>query len=67
MLVDSETGQRIELEVTDDTKLRYAERYAELQAEIERACRASGVRYVAASTSVDALELLLDNARTESC
>jgi uncharacterized protein (DUF58 family) len=65
-LVDRETGQRIELEVTEDTRARYAERYAQLRAEIEHACRVAGVRYVAVSTAVDALTVLIDSARTAS-
>jgi uncharacterized protein (DUF58 family) len=64
-LIDRETGQRIELDVTDQAQERYAVHYAQMQAEIEQACREAGVRYVAASTSVDALELLVDSARSE--
>ncbi len=62
VLVDAETGQRIELDISDDARLRYAERYAELATEIERSCRSAGVQHVAAPTSVDALDLLLENA-----
>jgi uncharacterized protein (DUF58 family) len=62
VLVDGETGQRMELDVSDDARRRYAERYAELETEIERSCRAAGVQHVAAPTSVDALDLLLENA-----
>ena len=45
-LVDGETGQRIELDVTEDTRARYAEQYAKFREEIEHACRAAGVRYL---------------------
>lgn len=65
-LVDRETGHRLELDVTDETKTRYAERYARFRSAVERSCRAEGVRYVEAPTSVDALTLLLENARTAS-
>lgn len=65
-LVDRETGRRLEIEVTEDAKARYAERYARLRDDVENACRAEGVRYVGALTSVDALTLLLENARTAS-
>jgi uncharacterized protein (DUF58 family) len=65
-LVDRETGQRIELDVTEDTRARYAEHYARLRDEIEDACRAAGVRYLEVPTAVDALDLLLDSARTAS-
>lgn len=65
-LIDGETGQRLELDVTEETQAQYAERYARLREEIERSCRAAGVRYVEVPTSVDALTLLLERARTAS-
>ena len=65
-LIDGETGQRLELDVTEDTQVQYIERYAELREEIEHSCRAAGVRYVEVPTSVDALALLLERARTAS-
>jgi uncharacterized protein (DUF58 family) len=64
--VDRESGHRLELDVTEDTRLRYAERYARFREEVERSCRAERVRYVEVLTSVDALTLLLENARTAS-
>ena len=63
-LIDGETGQRLELDVTEDTRMRYAERYARFRGEVERSCRAERVRYLEVSTSVDPLTLLLENART---
>jgi uncharacterized protein (DUF58 family) len=62
VLVDGETGQRIELDINEQAQLAYAERYAELETDVERACRAAGVQHVAARTSLDALDLLLENA-----
>ena len=65
-LVDRETGHRLELDVTEDTRMRYAERYARFRGAVERSCRAERVRYLEVSTSVDPLTLLLENARTAS-
>jgi uncharacterized protein (DUF58 family) len=65
VLVDRETGQRVERSITDETQLRYAELYSELQEQVERSCRAAGVRYVSAPTTVDALTLLLESGRSE--
>ncbi len=61
MLVDAETGQRIELDISDDVRLDYAEHYAQMETAIERSCHAAGVQHIAAPTSVDALDLLLGN------
>jgi uncharacterized protein (DUF58 family) len=66
VLIDRETGQRIERSITDETRVRYVELYSELQEKVERSCRSAGVRYVPASTSVDALTLLLESGRSES-
>ncbi len=65
LLLDSETGQRIDATVTPEVQQRYAERYARLGAEIERQCRANGVRYVQADTSVDPLQFLIARAREQ--
>jgi uncharacterized protein (DUF58 family) len=64
-LLDRETGQRIEVVVNEQVRERYAERHAAFRADIERACRQSGVHYVPAPTSVDPLDLLLESARSE--
>ena len=66
LLLDSETGQRIDATVTPEVQQRYAERYAGLGAEIERQCRANGVRCVKADVTVDPLELLVAGAREQS-
>jgi uncharacterized protein (DUF58 family) len=62
VLVDGETGQRLELDISDEARQRYVEGYAVMETEIERACRTADVQYIAAPTSVDALDLLLENA-----
>jgi uncharacterized protein (DUF58 family) len=66
LLLDSETGQRIDATITPEVQQRYAERYVRLSAEIARQCRANGVRYVKADTSVDPLEFLIARAREQS-
>jgi uncharacterized protein (DUF58 family) len=64
-LLDRETRRRLELTVTEELRERYAERIARFHEDIARSCRAAGVHYVAASTSADPLELLLESARSE--
>jgi uncharacterized protein (DUF58 family) len=66
LLVDSETGQRIDATITPDVQQRYAQRYADLSAEIARQCHANGVRYVKADASVDPLAFLIAGARDRS-
>jgi uncharacterized protein (DUF58 family) len=66
LLLDSETGQRIDATITPEVQQRYAERYARLSVEIARQCRANGVRYVKADTSVDPLDFLIARARERS-
>ena len=66
LLLDSETGQRIDATITPEVWQRYAESYARLSEEIARQCRANGVRYVKADTSVDPLEFLIARAREQS-
>jgi uncharacterized protein (DUF58 family) len=66
LLLDSETGQRIDATITPEVQQRYAERYAQLSAEVERQCRANGVGYVKADTSIDPLEFLIARARERS-
>ena len=62
VLVDGETGQRLEVDINDDARLAYAERYAELGTEVQRSCLAAGVRYIRAPTAVDPLDLLFEKA-----
>ena len=57
-LRDHETGELLRTLVTDQVRERYADRYARFRSETEAACGAAGVRYVAADTSADALELV---------
>lgn len=66
LLLDSETGQRIDATITPEVWQRYAESYARLSEEIARQCRANGVRYVKADTSVDPLDFLIARAREQS-
>jgi uncharacterized protein (DUF58 family) len=62
VLVDGETGERVELDISDDARVAYAERYAQLETSVERACRTAGVQHVVARTAVDALDLLVERA-----
>jgi uncharacterized protein (DUF58 family) len=64
-LLDRETRRRLELTVTEELRDRYASHAARFRENVARTCRATGVHYVAASTSADALELLLESARSE--
>jgi uncharacterized protein (DUF58 family) len=65
VLIDSETGGRIEATITPEVQARYATSYARLSAQIEQQCRARAVRYVKADASIDPLEFLLAAARKE--
>ena len=49
--------------VTEQSRSRYAERYAAYRIETERRCRSAGVRYIPAVSDVDPLELLAEIAR----
>jgi uncharacterized protein (DUF58 family) len=66
VLVDSETGRRIEATITPEVRARYATSYARLSAQLEQQCRARGVRYVKADASIDPLEFLLAAAREQT-
>jgi len=66
VLVDSETGRRIDAMITAELKERYAASFARWCDDVARLCRARGVRYLKADTSVDPLALLLAAAREES-
>jgi uncharacterized protein (DUF58 family) len=63
-LTDRETGERLRTLINADLRERFAERYAQFEARTRDACRQAGVFYVAAPTTVDALELLFETART---
>jgi hypothetical protein len=63
-LTDRETGERLRTLVTDHLRERLGERYEQFRARVRAACQAAGVHYLAAATTVDPLELLLDTART---
>jgi uncharacterized protein (DUF58 family) len=62
-LQDRETGQRLIATMTDELERRYVEHYREFLEGTQAACRANGVRYLPASTSVDPLELLVESGR----
>jgi hypothetical protein len=49
--------------MTDELERRYVEHYREFLEGTQAACRANGVRYLPASTSVDPLELLVESGR----
>jgi uncharacterized protein (DUF58 family) len=66
VLVDSETGRRIEATITPEVQARYATSYARLSAQLEQQCRARAVRYVKADASIDPLEFLVAAAREET-
>jgi len=63
-LVDRETGQTLDIAIDAQISERYAELHARFVADVERACRSAGIRYLPVSTSVDVLELLLNAARS---
>jgi uncharacterized protein (DUF58 family) len=65
-LSDSETGERLEVAITDQTRMRYRERYREFRQGVEAACRSAGVGYLTARASVDALEFVIASAREGS-
>jgi uncharacterized protein (DUF58 family) len=62
-LQDRETGQRLVATMTDELVHRYLEHYREFLEATQAACRANGIHYVPASTSVDPLELLVESGR----
>jgi uncharacterized protein (DUF58 family) len=63
-LRDLETAQALRVVITDEVRRGYEDRYREFGARVQAQCRADGINYVAATTSVDPLELLLDMARS---
>jgi uncharacterized protein (DUF58 family) len=65
LLLDSETGRRIDAMITAEVRERYRARHARWRAQIEAQCRARGVHYVSADPALDPLELLIGGAREE--
>ncbi len=65
LLVDAETGRRIDALITPDAQERYAERHRQAAIELERLCGSRGVRYILADTAIDALDFLFAGARRE--
>ena len=49
--------------MTDELEHRYLEHYHQFLDATRAACRANGIHYLPASTSVDPLELLIESAR----
>jgi uncharacterized protein (DUF58 family) len=66
LLIDRESGRQIDATITPETQEHYAELYARLQAELEQQCRAHGVHYLQAPTTLDPLELLIAAAREQT-
>jgi uncharacterized protein (DUF58 family) len=62
-LRDRETGQEMQLAITEQVQERYAERYERLRSQTEDLCRRNGIAYTAAPTTTEPLELLLASAR----
>ncbi|HEX5195349.1 MAG TPA: DUF58 domain-containing protein [Solirubrobacteraceae bacterium] len=62
-LTDRETGERLRTLVTDQLRVRLAERYQQFRARVQDACVQASAHYVAAPTTIDPLALLLDTAR----
>lgn len=66
VLLDIETGRRIDATISAQVQEEYAARYARWCVQVEQQCRAQGVGYVKAPASTDPLELLIDSARQQS-
>lgn len=64
-LRDSETGQTLELTLSSRSAAAYARLGERFRAEVERRCRARGMRYLDAPTDVEPLRLLASGARAE--
>jgi len=62
-LVDAETGERVEVSLTQDTITRYRDRLETWCAEVEAFCAQRGIRYTRATTTTPFEELLLDTLR----
>ena len=63
-LIDSETGDALEVTLDEEALRRYAELHDRFPATVAAECRPAGVRYREAPVSVDPLDLLLDYARS---
>jgi uncharacterized protein (DUF58 family) len=66
LLLDSETGRRVDAMITAEVQERYRARHARWRAEVEAQCRARGLQYVSADPALDPLEFLIAGAREES-
>jgi uncharacterized protein (DUF58 family) len=62
-LRDQETGQRLELTLTDSVTTAYRDRFEAFLSGVMSACDAARARYVRAPTDVSPLDLLADAAR----
>jgi uncharacterized protein (DUF58 family) len=62
-LRDSESGERVVVDVTPAVRRSYGERFEQEAARLRELCEANGVAYVRAPTEVPALDLLFDVAR----
>jgi uncharacterized protein (DUF58 family) len=65
LLLDSETGRRIDATITPDARAGYLARHERWCADVERRCRAGGLNYVRADARIDPLELLFGAARRQ--
>ena len=63
-LIDSETGDALEVTLDEEAAQRYAELHDRFPATVADECGPAGVRYRQAPVSVDPLDLLLDYARS---
>jgi uncharacterized protein (DUF58 family) len=64
-LVDSETGQIVEVGLSVDTIRQYRERYAAWCSELERQSNQYGIRYVSCSTERTLQEVVLSDLRAQ--
>jgi hypothetical protein len=63
-LIDSETGDSLEVTLDEEAVQRYAELHDRFPATVADECGPAGVRYRQAPVNVDPLDLLLDYARS---
>jgi uncharacterized protein (DUF58 family) len=62
-LRDRETGERLELTLSDSLSTSYEEHFEHFSAAVAEACAHAGARYVRAPTDVPAVEVLAESAR----
>jgi uncharacterized protein (DUF58 family) len=62
-LIDAESGELIEISLTEDTLTRYRERLDRWCADVEAFCTRRGIRYRRTSTATPFEDLLLDSLR----